>query len=98
MVYLTTTKLAVRLNLDRKNLFAKLNEWGWLEREKDRWVLTDLGRKHGGQIRSTPDIGEFVVWPENISIVLEETPNESEDRYWVLTNLIGSKHLPLIVV
>ena len=68
MIYLTTTKLAEKLEIDSKQLFAQLNEWGWIERRDKRWVLTDLGRDKGGQTRSAPEIGEFVVWPDNTVI------------------------------
>ncbi|HWA34668.1 MAG TPA: hypothetical protein VG737_11085, partial [Cyclobacteriaceae bacterium] len=47
----------------------------------DRWVLTELGRSKGGQVRSTPETGEFVVWPEDLSTSSENTPfqvNETE--------------------
>ena len=77
MIYLTTTKLAEKLGLESKQLFTQLNEWGWIERFEKRWVLTDLGREKGGQIRSAPEIGEFVVWPENL--VLENMDFSKED-------------------
>ena len=30
--------------------------------------MTDLGKQKGGQTRTNPKFGEYVVWPENISI------------------------------
>ena len=78
MTYLTTTKLAERLNIDSKQLFTQLNEWGWIERKNNRWILTDLGKSNGGQTRSAPEIGEFVVWPENTSIHNESIPKEEQ--------------------
>lgn len=78
MIYLTTTKLAEKLRIDSKQLFTQLNEWGWIERKDKRWVLTDLGREKGGQIRTAPEIGEFVVWPENT--VIENIENSKEDQ------------------
>lgn len=78
MVYFTTTKLAEKLRIDSKQLFTQLNEYGWIERKDKRWVLTDLGREKGGQIRTAPEIGEFVVWPENT--VIENVENSKEDQ------------------
>lgn len=68
MIYLTTTKLAERIGADSKQLFSQLNELGWIERKDKRWVLTETGKAKGGQTRSTPETGEFVVWPEGIKI------------------------------
>lgn len=78
MIYLTTTKLAEKLRIDSKQLFTQLNEWGWIERKDKRWVLTDLGIEKGGQTRSAPEIGEFVVWPENTTI--ENIESSKEDQ------------------
>jgi hypothetical protein len=66
MNYITTTKLAQKLRMDTKILFAELNEKGWIKRnENNKWILTELGSSNGGQLRSYPDIGEFIVWPDN---------------------------------
>ena len=86
MIYLTTTKLGEKLRIDSKQLFTQLNEWGWIERKDKRWVLTDLGREKGGQIRTAQEIGEFVVWPEDIRIddlqkVIEEDTTELKPTY-----------------
>ena len=61
MLYITTTKLSEKLKCDKKLLFNNFNEWGWIERRENRWILTELGREKGGQTRSAPEIGEFVV-------------------------------------
>lgn len=79
MIYITTTKLSEKLSIDKRQLFTKFNEWGWIERKNDKWVLTDLGRGKGGQVRSAPETGEFVVWPENISVNIDETVNEDKE-------------------
>ena len=44
--------------------------------KNDKWILTDLGKQKGGQIRMNPNYGEYVVWPENISIDNGYTSNE----------------------
>jgi hypothetical protein len=50
------------------DLFDKLKTLGWIERSKDKWVLTEIGKNKGGQTRSNPKYGEYIVWPENLSI------------------------------
>lgn len=68
MEYLSTSALANERDLKSADLFDKLNTLGWIERKNDKWVLTELGKQKGGQTRINPKFGEFVVWPENISI------------------------------
>lgn len=67
MEYISTSALANELELKSSDLFEKLKTLGWIERKNDKWTLTDLGKQKGGQTRTNPKFGEFVVWPENIS-------------------------------
>lgn len=68
MEYISTSALANELDMKSADLFDKLKTLGWIERKNDKWVLTDLGKQKGGQMRNNPKFGEFVVWPENISL------------------------------
>lgn len=68
MNYLSTTSLASELGMPVNDLFAKLKTLGWIDRKNDKWVLTQLGKERGGQTRTNPKYGEYVVWPENIEI------------------------------
>lgn len=68
MEYISTSALANELDIKSADLFEKLKTLGWIERKNDKWVLTDLGKQKGGQTRNNPKFGEFVVWPENISL------------------------------
>jgi hypothetical protein len=68
MEYISTSALANELDIKKADLFDKLKTLGWIERKNDKWVLTDLGKQKGGQTRNNPKFGEFVVWPENISL------------------------------
>ncbi len=68
MEYISTSALANELDIKSVDLFDKLKTLGWIERKKDKWVLTELGKQKGGQTRNSPKFGEFVVWPENISL------------------------------
>ena len=68
MEFISTSALANELDLKPAELFDRLNSLGWIERQNEKWVLTELGRKKGGQTKNNPSYGEYVVWPENISI------------------------------
>lgn len=68
MEYISTSALANELEIKSADLFDKLKTLGWIERKNDKWVLTDIGKQKGGQTRNNPKFGEFVVWPENISL------------------------------
>lgn len=68
MEFLSTTSLANELDIKPADLFDKLKALGWIERKNDKWTLTDLGKQKGGQTRTSPKYGEFIVWPEDISI------------------------------
>lgn len=67
MEYLSTTSLAKEMDIPGKELFDKLQGLGLITRNGDKWVLTDLGRSKGGQTRTNPKFGEFIVWPEDIN-------------------------------
>lgn len=68
MEYISTSALAIELDIKSSELFDKLKTLGWVDKKNDKWVLTDLGKQKGGQTRTNPKFGEYVVWPENISI------------------------------
>lgn len=68
MEYISTTALANELDIKSNELFVKLKTLGWIDRENDKWILTDIGKQKGGQTRNNPKFGDYIVWPENISI------------------------------
>lgn len=76
MGFLSTTSLANELDIKPSDLFDKLKTLGWIERKNDKWTLTDLGKQKGGQLRTSQKYGEFIVWPENLSIDNGQTQNE----------------------
>lgn len=67
MEYLSTSSLAKEMDIPGKELFEKLQGLGLITRNVDKWVLTDAGRSKGGQTRTNPKFGEFIVWPEDIN-------------------------------
>lgn len=68
MEYISTSALSNELDIKSSELFDKLKTFGWIDRKNDKWILTDLGKQKGGQMRTSSKFGEFIVWPENISI------------------------------
>ena len=77
MEYISTSSLANELEIKSSELFDKLKTLGWVDKKNDKWVLTDLGKQKGGQTRTNPKFGEYVVWPENISIDNEKRSQNS---------------------
>lgn len=78
MEYLSTTSLAKEQDVPSSELFAKLKSLGLIDRQGDKWVLTDMGRNKGGQTRTNPKFGEFIVWPEDINF--DASPNGQGKR------------------
>ena len=87
MEYISTSALATELDIKSSDLFAKLKTLGWIDRSNDKWVLTDLGKQKGGQTRTNPKYGEYIVWPENITIGNEPT---KENIKFINSTVIGS--------
>lgn len=78
MEYRSTSALATELGVKSADLFEKLRTLGWIERQNDKWVLTERGKQRGGQTRTNPKFGEFVVWPANIAIEGEPQYDKSK--------------------
>jgi hypothetical protein len=88
MEYISTSALANELDMKSSELFDKLKTFGWVDKKNDKWILTDLGKQKGGQTRINPKFGEYVVWPENISI---DDGNQKEKSRLLNATAIG-KH------
>lgn len=86
MEYVSTSALATELGLKSSDLFDKLKSIGWIERNGEKWCLTELGKQKGGQTRTNPNYGEFVVWPENLSL---DTKPINDGRNLLSSTAIG---------
>jgi hypothetical protein len=100
MEYISTTGLASELNVPTGDLFNKLKDIGWIERSNEKWKLTPKGKEKGGQTRNVPNIGEFIVWPENIEI--EDNQHKTKRTYLNATTIgkhfnISSQRLNLLL-
>lgn len=76
MEYISTSALANELDIKASDLFTKLKVSGLIDRKNDKWILTDLGKQKGGQTRTNPKFGEYIVWPENISFDTAQNNNK----------------------
>jgi len=65
---LSTTALAKLTSTDAKSLFQKLSFYGYVTRHNDKWLLTNIGEKFGGEYVSHKEYGAFIVWPKNLVI------------------------------
>jgi hypothetical protein len=89
MEYISTTSLSNELDIPTNELFNKLKSLGWIDRKNDKWVLTDLGKQKGGQTRTNPKFGEYIVWPDNITI---DNGQQHKDKPKLLNATTIGKH------
>ena len=74
---ISTTALAKLRELEAKQLFNQLKTAGYINRGEEAWVLTELGRKFGGEYVEHPKFGPFIVWPENLLIDTQATSGKT---------------------
>lgn len=74
---LSTTALAKKRNLESKALFSELSDAGYINRFEDKWVLTQLGSKFGGEYFEHPKYGAYIVWPQNLLIDLSSSQQDN---------------------
>ncbi|MBI3718109.1 MAG: glycerol kinase [Sphingobacteriales bacterium] len=89
MEYISTTSLSNELDIPTNELFSKLKSLAWIDRKNDKWVLTELGKQKGGQTRTNPKFGEYIVWPDNISL---DNDQQAKDKPKLLNATTIGKH------
>ena len=67
MKLLSTTALAKLLGISKRELDAKFIHDKLIEKENEKYVLTDLGEKIGGAYKESKQYGRYIVWPESIA-------------------------------
>ena len=63
---LSTTALAKRLEIPGQQLFATLQDYGWIKRSSDGWFLLPKGEFEGGSYQNSRRYGRYIVWPESL--------------------------------
>jgi len=53
--------------MEPSELFRRLDEMGLIERQEKKWILSEAGRKAGGNMQQA-EKGEFIVWPEDFNL------------------------------
>ena len=90
--YISTSALAKEMKIAAKDLFQKLLEKGFINRENDNWTLTELGKEIGGVIKTHPQYGSYIAWDEDNKLLLV-SPEDEEDKLVNTTML--SKHFSI---
>ena len=79
MKKVSTSALAKTLEIPSKDLFNTLLENGLIERKDEKWILTETGRKAGGETYNHSKYGEYITWPENFN-PLENKDSNQENK------------------
>lgn len=70
---ISTTALAKMRSLEAAQLFTDLSRAGYISRVGDKWILTELGARFGGEYVDHPKFGQFIVWPVSLHVELTST-------------------------
>lgn len=89
---ISTSALARSLELPVKEMFLKLEQAGWIERDKDGWVLTGKGEAEGGEYTTHVQYGTYIVWPEQIASLSPETEQRPVDNSALTATQIGERN------
>jgi len=63
---ISTTALARKLDIPVQQLFATLQDYGWIKRSGEAWVLLPKGEFEGGSYQSSRRFGRYIVWPQTL--------------------------------
>ncbi len=73
-----STSAVAKLNgVASKDFFQTLEGAGYIQRKDDAWQLTELGTQQGGEQKTSPKYGAYIVWPENMQITGSEPSKEN---------------------
>lgn len=77
MKKISTSALAKKHNIQSKEFFLVLFQDGYIQKNdglgkyfnnKNTWLLTTKGKEIGGEYKTSERFGEYIVWPENITL------------------------------
>ena len=63
--YLSATALSKEIGISSKDLSYKIEKLKWIEKINDEWVLTNLGKSKGAQMKKG-QYGDYIAYPETI--------------------------------
>lgn len=63
--YLSATALSKEVGISSKDLSYKIEKLKWIEKVNDEWVLTNLGKSKGAQMKKG-QYGDYIAYPETI--------------------------------
>lgn len=63
--YLSATALSKELGISSKDLTYKMEKLNWIEKKNDEWVLTNIGKSKGAEMKKG-QYGEYIAYPETI--------------------------------
>jgi len=66
--YFSVTALSKEIGISSKELTHKIEKLKWIEKRNDEWVLTNLGKSKGAQMKKG-QYGDYIAYPE---IVVKE--------------------------
>jgi phosphatidylserine/phosphatidylglycerophosphate/cardiolipin synthase-like enzyme len=67
VIKLSSSKLAKKLGITTQELLESLFRKGFLEKQEDDYILTEEGKKLGGEFRKGR-FGPYFIWPDSISL------------------------------
>lgn len=63
--YLSATALSKELGISAKDLQYKFEKLKWIEKKNDEWVLTNLGKSKGAEIKKG-QYGDYIAYPKTV--------------------------------
>ncbi len=69
---LSTTQLAKLRGVPQEQMFGQLTALGLIEKQEDKWQLTDAGTA-AGVVYLTGKYGQYVDWPEDFQVQAPQT-------------------------
>lgn len=63
--YLSVTALSKEIGISSKDLAYKIEKLKWIEKKNKEWVLTNLGKSKGAEMKKG-QYGEYIAYPETI--------------------------------
>ncbi|WP_422450452.1 MULTISPECIES: hypothetical protein [unclassified Endozoicomonas] len=75
---ISTSALAKQRGLVSKDFFQILLSEELIERKDDAWHLTEAGLQYGGENKTSPKYGNYIVWPENLELPGSDSSTEQQ--------------------